>query len=323
MSDNTSDRKPPRQKSRTLASAPRARRRDTSEDVAHAIGCRMVKGIYPPGGLLPTEHELCALLGVSRPALREGFRLLGARGMIVGRRRIGTLVRPRADWNMLDATVLAWHLEQEPSESYIDGLFEARMAVEPPAAALAARRGGADAIAEIAAAFQRMSEAQAGVRLRKHAAVGPGRRSPQKALPKIVRDADEITDTVTADLRFHVAILAAAGNPFLSSFGALIGSSLTAAFRLNWRAHASEPQLSLAQHEDVLRAIGDGDAARAEAGMRALLETAGQDARQALLGFTPGGAVTQRKARAGQQKQPARRSSPGEHRGRGTSCRSP
>ena len=262
-----------------MPSSARSRKRDTSEDVAHAIGGRIVKGLHPPGALLPTEHELCASLGVSRPALREGFRLLGARGMIVGRRRLGTMVRPRADWNMLDAAVLAWHLEEEPSETYIGSLFEIRIVVEPAAAALAARRANADEIAAIDAAFRQMSEAQATGRSRKPAGTAPAGNG----------DGDDLANTVAADLRFHVAILAAAGNIFLSSFGALIGSSLMAAFQLNWRAHASEPELSLAQHAAVLQAIRNGDAALAEAGMRALLASASQDARHALAGYAAPG----------------------------------
>ncbi len=252
--------------SRPAWTGERARRRDVSEHVAYAIGRRIVTGLYPPGALLPTEHDLCGALGVSRPALREGFRLLGARGMIAGRRKVGTQVRPRADWNMLDAQVLAWHLEQEPSDAYVSRLFEARMVVEPAAAALAARRGGQAEIAAIAAAYLQMCRAQA--------ATHPG--------STLDADPDEVTETVAADLRFHVAILAAADNLFLSSFGAVIGSSLTAAFRLNWRSHASAPELSLAQHEAVLAAIRDGDADRAASRMRALLESAGEDARQAL-----------------------------------------
>ena len=236
-------------------------RRDTSEDVAHAIGRRIVAGGHPPGTLLPTEHALCAALGVSRPTLREGFRLLGARGMIEGRRRVGTRVRPRAEWNMLDAAVLAWHLEQEPGEAYIGGLFEARMVVEPAAASLAAGRAQDGDTAAIADAFRRMAAAQKAA-----------------GLPT-----DDVAETVSADLAFHVAILAASGNLFLSSFGALIASSLTASFRLNWRAHASAPALSLARHEAVLDAIGNRDPARADCTMRALLASAAEDARRALM----------------------------------------
>jgi DNA-binding FadR family transcriptional regulator len=229
--------------------------------VAHAIGLRIVAGNPPPGSLLPTEHQLAAEIGVSRAALREGFRLLAARGMIIGRRKVGTMVRPMADWNMLDASVLAWHLEQEPTAAFIDGLFEARLIVEPAAAAMAAQRAKPDDISVMRDAFREMARAQGAP------AVG---------------EADDIDITVGADLRFHKAILSAAGNNFLATFGALIGSSLIASFRLNWRAHNSAPSTSLAQHEDVLNAIDGRDAPTAEDRMRVLLRAAHRDARLSL-----------------------------------------
>ncbi len=241
--------------------------RDRSEDVAHAIGLRIVAGNPPPGSLLPTEHQLAAEIGVSRAALREGFRLLAARGMIIGRRKVGTMVRPIADWNMLDASVLAWHLEQEPTEAFIDGLFEARLIVEPAAAAMAAQRAKPDDVSVMREAFHEMAMAQGAT------AEGPA---------AIAAADDDIDKTVGADLRFHKTILAAAGNNFLATFGALIGSSLIASFRLNWRAHNSAPSISLAQHEDVLNAIAGQDAQTAEDRMRVLLRAAHRDARLSL-----------------------------------------
>jgi GntR family transcriptional regulator, galactonate operon transcriptional repressor len=254
MSDNKGST--PGRRPRSLERRPVAR--DRSEDVAHAIGLRIVAGNPPPGSLLPTELQLCAEIGVSRAALREGFRLLAARGLIVSRRKVGTMVRPMTDWNMLDASVLAWHLEQEPTEAFINGLFEARLIVEPAASAMAAQRAGSDDITVMREAFREMAAAQG------------------------VAEGDDIDKTVGADLRFHKAILAAAGNHFLATFGALIGSSLIASFRLNWQAHNSAPSISLALHEDVLNAIAARDAQTAEGRMRVLLTAAHRDARLSL-----------------------------------------
>ena len=233
--------------------------RDRAEHVAHAIGLRIVGGKPPPGSLLPTEHQLCIEIGVSRAALREGFRLLAARGMIIGRRKVGTIVRPMADWNMLDASVLAWHLEQEPTAAFIDGLFEARLIVEPAVSAMAAQRATEDQVAVMRIALREMAAAQGAD-----------------------AEADDIDKTVGADLRFHKAILTAAGNHFLATFGALIGSSLIASFRLNWQAHNSAPSTSLGLHEDVLNAIARRDARTAEDRMRILLTAAHRDARLSL-----------------------------------------
>ncbi|MBW4022903.1 MAG: FadR family transcriptional regulator [Proteobacteria bacterium] len=261
MSDNKGSSSARRPRSLERRAVPR----DRSEHVAHAIGLRIVGGNPPPGALLPTEHQLCAEIGVSRAALREGFRLLAARGMIIGRRKVGTIVRPMSDWNMLDASVLAWHLEQEPTQAFIDGLFEARLIVEPAAAAMAAQRAKPEAIAAMRAAFDEMAAGQG---------AAPG--------PQIQDTAEDIDKTVGADLRFHKAILTAAGNHFLATFGALIGSSLIASFRLNWRAHNSAPAIALAQHENVMSAIADRAPVEAEARMRLLLTAAHEDARMSL-----------------------------------------
>ena len=61
-----------------------------------------------------TLEELAAEFGVSRTAVREAVRLLSAKGLTVSRPKIGTKVRPRADWNMLDPDVLRWQIDERP-----------------------------------------------------------------------------------------------------------------------------------------------------------------------------------------------------------------
>lgn len=50
------------------------------------------EGTYPPGSTLPSEPELAAALGVSRPALREALILLQEDGVITVRRGVGRTV---------------------------------------------------------------------------------------------------------------------------------------------------------------------------------------------------------------------------------------
>jgi DNA-binding GntR family transcriptional regulator len=53
-------------------------------------------GIYPVGGLLPTEMELCKQYGISRSTVREALRKLRDVGLISRQRRVGTKVLSRA-----------------------------------------------------------------------------------------------------------------------------------------------------------------------------------------------------------------------------------
>jgi DNA-binding FadR family transcriptional regulator len=231
-----------------------AQGRNLHERIANTLGERIVAGINPPGRALPTEIELCTSLAVSRSALREAFKLLAAKRLIVSRQKVGTLIRPRAEWNMLDPEVLAWHLRAAPTDAFVTGLFEVRKIVEPAAAALAAERRTPEAMARIDAALADMFRFQGGA-----------------------------GDLAGADLRFHQGILDATVNHFLASFGAVIDSSLVASFQLSWDAGLHTPEYSLQQHQGVADAIRERQPEQAGAVMTQLLVSAMEDVREGLL----------------------------------------
>ena len=52
-------------------------------------------GTFLPGSQLPTEAELCAMLGVSRTVVREALRVLEDEGLVTRRHGVGTFVRNR------------------------------------------------------------------------------------------------------------------------------------------------------------------------------------------------------------------------------------
>jgi DNA-binding FadR family transcriptional regulator len=228
--------------------------RNLHEKIANAIGERIVAGVHAPGTALPTEIELCASLSVSRSALREAFKLLSAKRLIVSRQKVGTLVRPRAEWNMLDPEVLSWHLRTIPSDDFVSGLFEVRKIVEPAAAALAAERRTQEGVKRI-----------------------------EEALADMVRFQGGLGDLTNADLRFHQAILDATRNFFLASFGAVIESSLIASFQLSWHGGRHTTESSLRQHGQVLAAIRDSSPGVAHGEMTALLDAAIENVRESLL----------------------------------------
>ncbi len=228
--------------------------RNLHEKIANALGLAIIGGEHPPASLLPTEVELCAQLSVSRSALREAFKLLSAKRLIQSRQKVGTVVRARADWNMLDPEVLAWHLHAAPTDAFVSGLFEVRKIVEPSAAALAAERRTPETFAPI-----------------------------ERALADMVAAQDDSGNLAGADLRFHQAILDATGNHFLASFGHVIESSLESSFRLSWDAGAHTPDYAMRQHHGVLEAIRDSRPAEAHAIMTQLLRSAIEDVRESLI----------------------------------------
>ena len=64
--------------------------------VAHDIGRQIVSGTIAEGRFLPREAELSERFGVSRQAVREGLKVLAAKGLVGSRRRAGTYVLPRS-----------------------------------------------------------------------------------------------------------------------------------------------------------------------------------------------------------------------------------
>jgi DNA-binding FadR family transcriptional regulator len=198
--------------------------------LAGKLGQEIVAGVYPPGSLLPNAMEMCARFSVSRTALREAYSILNAKALILARPKIGTRVRPKSDWNLLDPEVLGWHLAAMPSEHFVDELFELRQMVEPPAAAMAAALKSRGTIERIGEAYGRMERSKNGA-----------------------------GGLIGADLDFHMAILEASGNRFLAALGGLIHTSLECTFRLSWRGAESIQDNRLYQHREILEAIRDGD----------------------------------------------------------------
>ena len=68
--------------------------RKTLTDVAQQeLRQAITSGTYRPGSQLPTEAELCEMLGVSRTVVREALRVLEDDGLVARRHGVGTFVR--------------------------------------------------------------------------------------------------------------------------------------------------------------------------------------------------------------------------------------
>ena len=134
----------------------------------------------------PNESELCRQLGVSRSILREAVKVLEDKGMVQVRPRSGTRSLPRAQWNQLDADILAWQSSLKPDPQFLHDLCEVRLAIEPVAAGFAALRASE---AEIVAIRECL-----------------GRRQQIIA-------ANDLEAAVEANLQYHTAVIVASHNP--------------------------------------------------------------------------------------------------------------
>lgn len=227
-------------------------KRNANNSLAAVLGREIIAGLHPPGSRLPTEARLLVRFGVSRPTLREAFRALEAKGMIVSRQKVGTLVRPKSDWNMLDSDFLAWHMQAAPTLSFVNDVFQLRQIFEPQASFLAAQSRDLAALTRISAAYGDMERFQNGG-----------------------------GDFIGADLLFHKEILEATGNRLIGALGGLIETALVGSFRMGWRGVAIKDE-RLHQHRAVLEAIAAQNPEEARACMALLLQDSAADVRRAL-----------------------------------------
>ena len=104
-------------------------RRGLHGRVVDTLGRRIVRGDLPPGAVVDLEL-LEADLAVSRTVVREAVKVLTTKGLLDSRPRLGTFVRDRRDWSLLDADVMSWRDNGQPdarlsSEADVSAMREA------------------------------------------------------------------------------------------------------------------------------------------------------------------------------------------------------
>ncbi|KND55239.1 Transcriptional regulator of the arabinose operon in Shewanella, GntR family [Candidatus Paraburkholderia kirkii] len=198
--------------------------------IVQELGMQIVSGAFAPGQRLPAEPTLCEAYGVSHPVLREATRVLVAKGLVVSKPRVGSVVCARdQQWYMLDPDVLVWTISRLPEVEFFRSLMTVRQIIEPAAAALAAISATDDDIARIGAAYERMEGA---------------------------KTAAELLDP---DLEFHRAIMTAMHNDMLAYIGNMLSLALTESIKLTSR-HPNTHALSLPRHKAIFTAIANRDA---------------------------------------------------------------
>jgi DNA-binding FadR family transcriptional regulator len=110
----------------------------TGEVVAASLRRQIVRGEIAEGDMLPSESDLMAAYGVSRPSLREALRILESEGLIVMRRGAHGGARAARPTIVAAANYMGI-LMQARGVTLVD-VFDARVWIEPVAARLLAER---------------------------------------------------------------------------------------------------------------------------------------------------------------------------------------
>jgi DNA-binding FadR family transcriptional regulator len=220
------------------------RGRNLTYSIANSLGVAIVTGTYSADNPIPIEAELCRQFDASRTALREAVKMLTAKGLLGSRPRLGTWVQPEHKWNLLDPDVLGWLLERNFSPALLIEFTEIRLAVEPGAAALAARVAGPAEKTAIREAVARMAAADRG---------------------------DD--DPLDADIAFHVAVLRGSRNRFYAQLTGFTSTALRISIRTTNR-YKGVQRASIPDHRKIADAIFAGRPVAAGEAMRKLIQEA-------------------------------------------------
>lgn len=209
-------------------------RRQAAQIVVERIERLILDGILKAGDGVPSERALCAKLGVSRPAIREGLGMLRSRGIIETRHGKGSYVARLSAPG--DSSALMHLFNSQPKTLY--DLLEVRAILEGEAARLAASRATTADLILIRRRYEEMVDKQASageVPLEEHARLDHG---------------------------FHLAINDASHNPILvhtlQSLSDLMVSSVLASVSNLYHRPAYKRILDR-QHQRLFDAVTKGD----------------------------------------------------------------
>jgi GntR family transcriptional regulator, transcriptional repressor for pyruvate dehydrogenase complex len=194
-----------------------------ADSIVHEIARLAAVGKIKPGDKFPPEAELATQLNVGRSSIREAFRVFQLLGVTEAKPGRGTILVNTAplfalmDWSEFSGADL------------INDIVEARLAIEPLIAAMAAKRADAAGIRGIEETIE------------------AGRRAI----------GDEAA-SIQASLDFHTAVAAAAGNQTLLLATRLLRSLYFESSRYSRRYPENYTAL-LTDHKKIFAAIRNRD----------------------------------------------------------------
>lgn len=235
----------------------RGRAPKTAQLIAAHLRRQIVHGEFKPGETLPSEVKLLEQFGVSRPTLREAFRILETESLLNVRRgsRGGALVTEP------DIAVAAQYvgLQFQVQGVSIGDVYEARSMLEPACAGMLAERRTEDDLMRLRACVEQ---------LRGLVEAGPEQASDPDAWAQVTN-------------RFHELVLQGAHNRTLALQGAVLQEVIDLHLSLSVsRSFGVDPDV-VANFQRVIRSyrklislVEAKDAAGAEAHWRRHMELA-------------------------------------------------
>jgi DNA-binding FadR family transcriptional regulator len=220
------------------------------ESIIEQVEAAILSGELVSGDRLPPERELQGLLDVSRNTLRESLRVLEQKGLIEVRKgqRGGVFVKP------LNAAPMAESLRLfiQSRRIRMEQISEFRQDLEGLVARRAALKGDPHQLREVERWLRIAGElAQAGVA--------------------------QWDAFMQADREVHLALAAMAGNPLHHYFLETVHTQLHRFHIRSYLPHDEETiRRTLSELRDIVRAVADGEAERAEMLARAHVRRATQ-----------------------------------------------
>ena len=202
------------------------------------LGESIASGRLAPGSRLTLE-DLQQEYGVSRTVARDTMRVLESMNLVYSRRRVGIVVQDPQHWNVFDPKLVHWRLASTRREAQYASLTELRIAVEPIAAAAAARRAThaqRGELGALAAELRRLGEA------------------------------GDLEGFLAVDIAFHRLLLHASGNEMFAAIDQMVAEVLTSRTQQGLMPFRPE-EAALKAHEDVAAAVSRGDTNKAEEAM--------------------------------------------------------
>ena len=218
------------------------------KEIVKALTSLIMKGVWKPGDLIPSEKELAKRFQVGRSTIREAVKSLAVLGVLESRAGEGSIVQ--APNSELLSGAFRWGLLL--SERNLDDLVDVRVLIEAECARRAAQRNSSALLELLDASLTDMAAHQT-----------------------------DHTAFMESDTRFHMAIARAAQNPIFENMGSTIQSIVRIWYPKTYFIPETKDR-TIAEHRAIAEAIGAGDAHQAALAMQKHLTAAGERLRRIL-----------------------------------------